>query len=150
MKNKTLIASILSLFLGLVIYLLFRTSSLKIFNWLNYFNIDFLNSSIRLNAFTYSKLVPQWILFSLPDGLWTFSYVCLMLYIWNFKISLQSIIWITLIPFIAVFSEIGQAFNLIQGTFDYLDLFFYILGMVLPLAYLFIKNLKSTYNEQKT
>lgn len=146
MRNKILLASISSLILGTTIYLLFRASTLKVFKWIEIFEIDFLNSNIRQSSSSYSAGLPKWIIFSLPDGLWIFSYVCAMAYIWNFKIHFQSICWIAIIPFIAIVSEMGQATDLFPGTFDPLDLFFYFLGLTCPLLLIFknknLQNLK--------
>lgn len=143
-RNKILLASISSLILGTTIYLLFRTSTLKVFKWLKIFEIDFVNSNLRRSSISYFAYLPKWMLFSLPDGLWIFSYVCAMVYIWNFKIHLQSICWIAIIPCIAIASEIGQATDLVPGTFDPLDLFFYFSGLTSPLLLIFKnKNLQT-------
>lgn len=137
MKNKLFFGSIISLIFGIAIYLLFRTSSLKVFGWLEILNIYFLNSDIRKFSIKYLEILPNWFLYSLPDGLWIFSYVCLMIYIWNFKLNSQSFFWIGTIPLIAIFSEIGQVINLIPGTFDFCDLLFYILGFSIPILLTF-------------
>ncbi|WP_210148253.1 hypothetical protein [Chryseobacterium scophthalmum] len=137
MKNKLFFGSIISLIFGIAIYLLFRTSSLKVFGWLEILNIDFLNSDIRKFSIKYLEILPNWFLYSLPDGLWIFSYVCLMIYIWNFKLNAHSFFWIGTIPLIAIFSEIGQAINVIPGTFDFCDLLFYILGFSIPILLTF-------------
>lgn len=85
--------------------------------------------------------MPGWFLYSLPDGLWIFSYICLILYIWKNTLTKQNLIWIFIIPFIAVFSEFAQLFKIIPGKFDNIDLLFYTLGLLLPLI-IFYKNLK--------
>lgn len=138
MKKKLLFAHFFSLIFGILIYLFFRTESLKVFSWLKIVRINFINTNFRKSTFQIGKSLPDWFLFSLPDGLWTFSYVCLMLYIWKNEISKQNLIWITLIPLIAIFSEIAQIFHLIKGTFDINDLIFYILGLTLP--FIIFKN----------
>ncbi|SDI36015.1 hypothetical protein SAMN05421846_106256 [Chryseobacterium taeanense] len=141
MKNKVLFGSMLSLVFGTAIYILFRSSSLKIFNWLEVLNIDFLSSDFRKFSISHIESFPDWFLYSLPDGLWITSYTCLIIYIWNFKIKLQSIFWISIIPFIAISSEIGQGVDFVQGTFDSLDLLFYVLGFIIPLILIFKKNI---------
>ena len=140
MNNRTLIISFCSLTIGIAIYLLFRISSLKIFSWLNFVNINFLDSKIRKIAFHYSQNLPDWFLYSLPDGLWISSYIFLMFYIWNFRINFKSLFWITIIPFTAILSEILQSFRIISGTLDYVDLTFYILGLTLPFL-IYIKKI---------
>lgn len=132
MKKRLLFAHFFSLFLGILIYLFFRTESLKFFSWLKIIGINFLNTNLRKATFQFAKFLPDWFLFSLPDGLWIFSYVCLMLYIWKNNISKHNLFWISIIPLIAIFSEIAQIFHLVRGTFDINDLLFYLLGFFLP------------------
>lgn len=150
--NKLIFGSIASLILGTSIYILFRSSSLKVFTWLNLIGINILDSSIRKSALKTSSFIPQWVLLSLPDGLWLFSYVCLMLHIWKNSITIQNLFWISIVPVIAVGSEVAQYFGSVQGTFDLTDLLLYILGSILPL--LIFKNsinykLKFQDHEQK-
>ena len=136
--NKLIFGSIASLILGTSVYILFRSSNLKVFSWLDLLGINILESNIRKSALEISPSLPKWILLSLPDGLWLFSYVCLMLYIWKNSVTIQNLFWITIIPVIAIGSEIARYFGLLQGTFDFTDLLLYILGGVLPL--LIFKN----------
>ena len=150
--NKLIFGSLASLILGTLIYILFRASTLKIFTWLNYLGINILDNNIRKSALTISNHIPDWILLSLPDGLWLFSYVSLMLYIWKNTITVQNLFWISIIPAVAIASETAQYFGILQGTFDPMDLLLYILGGFLPL--LIFKNsinykLKFQHHEQK-
>ena len=131
--RKTLILiSIITLSIGTLIYLLFRVSTLKVFSWLNFLGIDFVNNDLRKKSINYMPKIPDWFIFSLPDGIWIFSYVLLMISIWNFTLNKKSIFWMTIIPLVAIFSEIFQIFDFIPGTFDFVDLSFYILGFILP------------------
>lgn len=141
MRNKALLGSISSLVFGTAIYLLFRASSLKVFSWMETFRIDLLSTDFRKFCTSNADNFPEWFLFSLPDGLWITSYALLMSYIWNFKINFYSIFWISLIPSIAIFSEIGQALKILEGTFDWLDLLFYLLGFIIPLVLTFKNNI---------
>ena len=131
--RKTLILiSIITLSIGTLIYLLFRVSTLKVFSWLNFLGIDFVNNDLRKKSINYMPKIPDWFIFSLPDGIWIFSYVLVMISIWNFTLNKKSIFWMTIIPLVAIFSEIFQIFVFIPGTFDFVDLSFYILGFILP------------------
>lgn len=136
--NKLILGSLFSLTLGTSIYIFFRSSSLKVFSWLDSIGINILESNIRKSALAVSYNIPDWVLLSLPDGLWLFSYVCLMLYIWKNTITVQNLFWISIIPGIAIASEVAQCFGILQGTFDPMDLLLYILGFILPL--LIFKN----------
>lgn len=133
MGKKLIFGSLTSLILGTSIYILFRASTLKVFSWLDFAGINILDSSIRKSALEFSDYIPGWILLSLPDGLWLFSYVCLLLYIWKNSVTIQNLLWISIVPVIAVGSEIAQYFGMLQGTFDSIDLLLYILGGILAL-----------------
>jgi hypothetical protein len=73
----------------------------------------------------------EYIVFSLPDGLWLFAFTNLVFQIWERKINNKSFIWIFFIPVIAVLSEILQYTRQINGTFDLIDILTYILFTLL-------------------
>src|ERR1700750_1456974 len=125
-KRKILIL-LLPVILGGIIYIAFRSDQLLLFNWLS--SIDGVR---KLNNYGNTILVFHWFKYSLPDGLWLYSYTSLMLEIWRYRINEQSLFWIFSLPFIALSSEFLQLFKVIPGTFDFLDLIFYSLGIVLP------------------
>ncbi|MDC0204547.1 hypothetical protein OAJ65_01995 [Flavobacteriales bacterium] len=128
MKKQLILGNLLPLLLGSLIYISFRSDTLLIFKFFSALSIDTPIEYLRENTMGLKQYLPDWFLFSLPDGLWVFSYVSLMLLIWNNTISKYNIFWIILIPIIAVLSEFGQSIKITPGTFDPLDLIFYILG----------------------
>jgi hypothetical protein len=122
--------SILSILFGGLIYIFFREKNLLMFKWFYFLDIeDFIFKIRKKNNFIF----PDWFIYNLPDGLWLFSYVSIMLKIWKHKLNLKSLFWIFIMPFIAFFSEIFQYFNIINGTFDIFDLIFYFLGTYLAI-----------------
>ena len=134
MKSKQLILGhFLTLFIGSIIYILFRTKTLKMFSWFSAIKI---NKEINFIRNKVQDIHPaDWIKYSLPDGLWIFSFISLMLFIWKNHLTKDNILWILSIPTIAILSEILQAFNLKQGTFDNMDLLMYSLGTILPFIF---------------
>lgn len=138
MKRKLLYGHILSLLTGGLIYILFRTSTLKMFSWFDKLGLTETINSARSLTLHFSEILPNWFKFSLPDGLWIFSYVCLLLLIWRDKGIRKSIHWTLIIPIIAIISELGQLTNIVPGTFDPVDLTFYLLGTILP--FLIVKS----------
>lgn len=127
----------LPLILGGFIYIIFRTETLIMFHWFKY-----LNFSDEINIIKNFKPVhyfPNWFIYNLPDGLWIFSYTAISLEIWKHSITRQNIFWIFSIPIIAVLSEFLQLFKIIPGTFDFLDVTFYILGTISS-YYILTKN----------
>ena len=104
------------LFIGCLIYVLFRTDTL-------------LYNKLLGNFFTPigspKTFLQKIIIFSLPDGLWAMSYTMLIFHLRNDK-TFKTLIWSILIPVIGILSEIGQLYYLIPGTFDIIDLIMYI------------------------
>jgi hypothetical protein len=116
---------IIPILFGSLIYIAYRPKSLLVFNWLNALQLSWFVSIIR--NFLGVIHAPYFILYSLPDGLWvySFSYCCFL--IWNNKLSsYQAFFWIFLPFCIGIGSEFLQLFNIIQGTFSISDIIAYI------------------------
>jgi hypothetical protein len=136
----------LPLILGGFIYIIFRTETLIMFHWFKY-----LNFSDEINIIKNIKPVqyfPNWFIYNLPDGLWIFSYTAISLEIWKHSITRQNIFWVFSIPIIAVLSEFLQLFKIIPGTFDFLDVTFYILGTISSF-YILTKIIFNTKKHEK-
>ena len=85
-----------------------------------------------LNA-NFSKFdLPNWLLFNYPDGVWIYSFVSLMIIIWNKVESRMKFVWFSIAPILGISAEIGQYINIIPGTYDQFDLLFCFLGSLLP------------------
>ncbi|WP_073408820.1 hypothetical protein [Flavobacterium johnsoniae] len=133
MKTKQLyIGHILTLLCGSLIYILFRTSTLRMFGWFDKLGILTTINDIRTISVNYSNNLPNLILYTLPDGLWMFSYVSLILFLWKNEIKNENLFWLFIIPIISIISELGQVIGLVPGTFDPSDLLMYFLGTSLP------------------
>tara|TARA_B110000027_G_C15877869_1_gene194055 strand:- start:14 stop:496 length:483 start_codon:yes stop_codon:yes gene_type:complete len=132
-KKQFYFGHLLTLTAGATIYLLFREKSLLMFDWLDiyfsFIDIEALRNSVKdLRPF-----LPEWFLFSLPDGLWIFSFVSILMFTWDNIITRHNFLWIIGVPILAIFSELGQINNFIPGTFDTIDLLFYIFGLLIPI-----------------
>ncbi len=104
------------LFIGTMIYLLFRSESLL---------YNRLIGTVFHPIATPESVLQQLIVYSLPDGLWALSYTMLILKIRG-KRDRASLIWSMIIPVIGICSEIAQFYFIIPGTFDIFDLVMYI------------------------
>lgn len=113
----------LPLFVGGSIYLVCRDDSILINQY--------------LPDFSYQVKLPAWVVYSLPDALWSFSLMNFTLLIW--QSSRPILLWSTVsIAFaISISSEIGQYLKLIPGVFDPIDL---LLKIFLSLTSLIIIN----------
>lgn len=121
----------LALLLGGIIYIIFRNSKLIIFSWLDNLNLNSI-LILREQFKNTEDQIPDWIIFSLPDGLWIFSFITITLALWNNQITKRNVVWIFTLPLFILVHELLQLTGLGNGTFDYLDLIFYIAGTIIP------------------
>lgn len=132
MKKQLLFGHLLTLIIGGLIYISFRAYSLIMFKWFAALSLDTLIVNLRETTMTIKQDLPDWFLFSLPDGLWIFSYISLMLLFWENEVNRKNLFWIFIVPLTAITSEFGQILSIVPGTFDPLDLTFYLMGTFLP------------------
>ena len=146
MNKQFFFGFLLTLLLGGFIYISFRSDTLIMFNWFNELKLNTLIIGLREYTIPFKNYLPQWVIFSLPDGLWIFSSTSIMLLLWNNKLNIKTIIWILLIPLYAFSIEILQLCQLYPGTFDIIDIILYISGIVTPL-YLYTNYLNFRKND---
>ena len=133
MRRQLLLGHFLTLLTSGLIYIAFRTETLAMFKWFRIIHLDTPIEYLRVLTMDSKEFLPSWFLFSLPDGLWIFSYLSLSLLIWGNRITRENIFWIGIIPLTAIVSEIGQLFNVVPGTFDLIDLTFYLFATIMPI-----------------
>ena len=131
--RKLIFLSILSILFGGVIYIAFRSSSIILFKWIDYIVLIDPVENLRIVTLPYKEYLPDWFLYSLPDGLWMFSYSCIVLVIWKRKITKYSLLWLLSLPMISILFEVLQYYDCFNGTFDIIDIIFYIFGSLLPI-----------------
>jgi hypothetical protein len=85
--------------------------------------VDFLRDSL----YQYKSLIPGWIIYSLPDGLWIYALSMSLFLIWG-NDYLKTSIWVVIALLMAPSLEIMQYFHIIHGTFDCRDLIIYIIA----------------------
>ena len=125
--------AILTVILGGLIYIIFRTDSLLMFRWFEQLQISDYVYKIRESGIFSFLGYNKTIINTVPGGLWAFSYTAFILLIWNMKITSHNIIYFIFIPAAGIVSEIFQLTGTIRGTFDYIDIISYALGAGLPL-----------------
>ncbi len=126
---KALLASI-ALISGGAIYFLFRPKGVpftKIFKSISFFPPYQGNSFLQF-------VLPEWMIYSLPDGLWAFAYALLISMIWSKNKSIFGMIWMASIPILTFGMELLQGVHLLPGTFCFMDLLF--IGLGITLGYL--------------
>ena len=139
-------AAAFSLFVGGAIYLLLRSPQLIYYGWLEGLAIDTQLTLLRsmINPSTSS---PSWVIYSLPDGLWLFSYVCVILAICRDSPVKQFLHWLILMPSLAFSLEVLQLTRTINGTFDVTDIGAYIFALLIPILIFTKKNSSDNEND---
>jgi len=131
---------IFPLFVGGMIYILFRNENLLMFRWFEFWGLNDLILNIR--RLVNGIQLFEWVLYSLPNGLWIYSLISFMIILWNKKINLDNILWFIIIISLGIFWEICQGIEIISGTFDWIDLIFCFVLSVISLFQIKIINLK--------
>ena len=100
----------LPLLAGSLIYALARDlAALQMGHWLS------------LSYWETSLILPEWVRYNLPDGLWLFAALQAMRGIWQQPLPRAAHIWIITLFGLAFGSEGLQALQLIAGTADWAD-----------------------------
>jgi hypothetical protein len=106
---------------GTTIYLCWRCDTLRVFGWLQALGLD---SEVRFARLATTSLrPPDWVRFSVPDAL--FAYVCFAccLRVWNDRRApIGRTAWLLVAFGLTTGAEVLQAFGLLRGTFDPIDL----------------------------
>lgn len=136
------LSGLICLILGGFIYLLYRPTTLILFKWLRSLGFD--NFDNVRNIMEGKFPLSDYFIYCFPDGLWTISYILIILSIWC-KFDVTQLLFCSIIPAIGVLSEIGQKFHYISGVFDYRDLLTYLTPYLLYIL-IFVKS--NLYNKQ--
>jgi VanZ family protein len=131
--NKQLyINCYLPLALLVIIYLSFRSKSYLFLKAINLDAASYFIEHVQSYFICYKQYLPSWFIYSLPDGLWTYSMTCLYIqssYQDTNKYIRTAYIWF--IPTLSLSIEIAQKYKIIPGTFDDTDICFIIIASIL-------------------
>lgn len=117
----------LPIILGAGIYTLWRSKRLLVFTWYRCLGLGPLVISIREGAASMRHLIPAFVLYSIPDALWVYSFTFLMYSVWfGCPKTNGRRFWIFLPLALAVGAEFGQLFRIVPGTFDLIDIAGYV------------------------
>lgn len=135
-KLNNFALSVILLTIGTLIYLIKREDSLLVFNWLREFNLDIYIDFIRHKFSNLEMLNSNFVIYSLPGGLWMMSFALFFNIVWKIE-DIQKYIWMFFAMLPAVGSEILQYLGMISGTFDMLDLLAYLTGYLIIVVYVY-------------
>ena len=132
--SEWIIATIL-LLIGCTIYLLFRPQNLLMFKIID--GIGGMSNVVSLRMYINHNCFPDFIIYSLPAGLWTASYL-MMMYLTTKGYTRKLRLMLALpLPITAIVLEFMQLLGLCIGTFDVYDLICYIIPQIV-----FVESLK--------
>jgi len=129
--------SLLALVSGGFIYLFLRTTEPVFFVWLNLHHAY---------LFASSQGIPEWIVYSLPNGLWAFAYALFITKIWCGSRSWLRTFWMTSIPVLVLGFEFLQYTGIVRGTFCLQDIVLGTAGIIIGVFFGLI-NLKLNHYE---
>jgi len=137
----TIIHCLTPILIGSLLYILFRSQHLRMFKWFSFVGLDNIIFSARTELLGFKKHLPLWTYYSLPDGLWVYSFTSALLIFWNGRLTF----WLILPLLTGALVEIAQGLKIFPGTFDILDLTFTGCGLLLSII---IINSKFKQNEK--
>lgn len=117
--TRFLIHVVLPTALGTCVYIGWRSTDLLVFRWMEFCGLNYL-------VLRSTMTLPDWLLYSFPDGCWVYATTSWILIIWK-----RFNFWTYLAVVLAVGAECGQHVGIVQGTYQTLDIVFYIAGFIL-------------------
>lgn len=121
----------LPIIIGGLIYLLLRDKNILFFTILEKIGVDIFIEPIRNMIFIKSSFFTDVLKFSLPDGLYIFSFSNYFFY--NKRTKQKAIYTSFILYIILIISEVSQLFFPRLGTFDFWDILFYTIGFIFSL-----------------
>ena len=123
-----IVTGILCLLLACAIYLLLRSESINLYRWCQ---ATVGTAALQpLRQWAQGCSIPNFVRYSLPDGLWCAAYILIADGIWHNEKTPWRHVVATAIPVIAIAHETMQMAGIAKGTFDPIDMLCY----ALPLA----------------
>jgi hypothetical protein len=135
--------------LGGVIYILWRDPALLMFKWFRVLGLEPLVLQLRLESSAVEPVLPRWILYSVPDGLWVYALTAFMAHAWAGSPSSPfKTFWLSLGLVLGAGSELGQLAHVVPGTFDWTDFLICLAAASLALVWAARNNSKRSLNER--
>lgn len=140
--------SVAALLFGGFVYILWRPSEPIFFSWIGTFGLDSWINHIRIYSVSVSQLLPEWFVYSLPNGLWAYAFALCIATTWRNSKSRIKYYWMGAITLLVPGFEILQYFQVIPGTFCFQDLLFGSIGLITGI-FTGTKSIKNYSHEKK-
>lgn len=107
--------------LGGLLYLGARSPSLRMFRWAKGMGLTGVIRQLRSAVADWP--LPDVVVFSLPDALWTYSFAVALGYVWAVeRDDRERVAWLAIPAVLGPGAELGQLVGVVPGTFDVADL----------------------------
>jgi len=143
-RINSLIAGI-AVFTGGMIYVLCRSSDYSFFHWIRWLGFDGELTFLRARILPVGHKLPEWFVFSMPDGLWSLALTLIMLTIWMGSHSILKYVWYATIPILVFGYELLQWTGMVGGTFCFTDIILVAAGLLAGLVMTLLTFKKSKY-----
>lgn len=107
---------------GSTFYICFRPKTLVMFKWAEAIGAGDAVNYARVATNNLAERLPSWAIHSMPFALYVLSYMLAIESLWEGSRSAMRLMWLAIVPVMAIISELAQAAQLIPGTFDKVDL----------------------------
>jgi len=124
------IACVLPIFVGGVIYLMFRSQDMLMFQWADMLGLTNALNSARVDLAPIGSHLPDFVLYCVPDGAWVFACTAFFARLWPDGPIWMRVGWIGIGSVLAIGGELGQAIGFVPGTFDPLDILAYTVAAI--------------------
>ena len=119
----------LPLFAGLGLYVFFRPNDVRVFSWLTALGLNHAVEALHWVAVPLADRVPYWVRGSGSDFAWAYAFGASLSLVWRrSSASLAAWVWFCLGGAVTAGLELAQAFRVIEGRFDPLDLLVMLAG----------------------
>ena len=132
------ILSFVPLTIGGVLYIAYRPLKLIMFHWFRLIGIEKFILDLREIFSSYTP--PDFFIYNLPYGLWSFSFSSLLILIWKFKLEKGLFLYLIISFSLVIVPELLQYFEKIPGTFDLIDVLTNTVCFFSPIFFLFYKS----------
>ncbi len=127
---RYLLPAVAAVALGGIIYIFLRPPGYAFIHWLDASGVKDLTNQLKGCSLFPAHAVPGWVVYSLPNALWAFSYSLIITGIWFRGRSGLKYFWLASIPFLVTGFELLQLTGTIPGTFCPQDMVLGITGMI--------------------
>jgi hypothetical protein len=107
---------------GAAIYVLFRSPRLRVFGWLAALGLGDAVPAARAWARPAAERLPEWLLYSAPDGLWVYGLTACLALAWRGEPGRARRMWLCAGIALGAGGELGQMAGWVPGVFDPADL----------------------------